>query len=116
MKNLVNRVQLIGHLGQDVETIETSTGIKLAKATLATSSSYYNKKGERVDNTAWHRLTAWGKTAELMSSLGTKGNKLAISGKISNNSYDDKNGVKHYTTEIVVDEFMVLTPKPKTPF
>ena len=116
MKNLVNRVQLIGHLGQDVETIETSTGVKLAKATLATSSSYYNKQGERVDNTDWHKLTAWGKTAELLTSLGTKGNKMAISGKISNNSYEDKDGVKRYSTEIVVDEFMILTPKPKTPF
>ncbi len=116
MKNLINRVQLIGHLGKDVETFELSGGKKVAKATLATSESFYNKNGDRVDNTDWHNLVAWGKTAELMANLGTKGAKIAVSGKITNRSYEDKSGVKKYVTEVVVDEFMMMTPKTKVPF
>ena len=116
MKNLINRVQLIGHLGKDVETIEFGEGKKIAKATLATSESYYNKNGDRVENTDWHNLVAWGKTAELMASLGTKGAKIAISGKITNRTYEDKTGVKKYVTEVVVDEFMMMNNKSKTPF
>jgi len=116
MKNLINRVQLIGHLGKDVETFEFSEGKKVAKATLATSESFYNKNGDRVENTDWHNLVAWGKTAELMANLGTKGAKIAVSGKITNRSYEDKTGVKKYVTEVVVDEFMMMTPKSKAPF
>jgi single-strand DNA-binding protein len=116
MKNLINHVQLIGHLGKDVETFEVGAGKKVAKGTLATSESYYNKNGDRVENTDWHNLVAWGKTAELMANLGTKGAKIAISGKISNRSYEDKSGVKKYITEIVVDEFMLVNNKSKTPF
>ncbi|MCB0667388.1 MAG: single-stranded DNA-binding protein [Saprospiraceae bacterium] len=116
MKNLINHVQLIGHLGKDVETLEFSEGKKVAKAALATSSSYYNKNGERVENTDWHNLVAWGKTAELMANLGTKGSKIAISGKISNRTYEDKGGVKRYVSEVVVDEFIMMTPKSKVPF
>ena len=116
MKNLVNRVQLIGHLGRDVESIETSGGKKVAKATLATSETFTNKNGDRVENTDWHNLVAWGKTAELLSSLGTKGAKMAVSGKISNRSYEDKNGVTKYVSEIIVDEFMMMNKKPATPF
>ncbi|MCB0686636.1 MAG: single-stranded DNA-binding protein [Saprospiraceae bacterium] len=116
MKNLINRVQLIGHLGKDVETHEFSAGKKIAKATMATTESYYNKDGDRVENTDWHNLVAWGKTAELMANLGTKGAKIAISGKISNRSYEDKSGIKKYVTEVIVDEFMLMTPKNKVPF
>jgi single-strand DNA-binding protein len=116
MKNLINRVQLIGHLGKDVETFEINGGKKVAKATLATSESFYNKNGDRVENTDWHHLVAWGKTAELMANLGTKGSKIAISGKITNRSYEDKEGVKKYITEVVVDEFMLMNSKAKAPF
>ena len=109
MKNLINRVQLIGHLGKDVETFEINGGKKVAKATLATSESFYNKNGDRVENTDWHNLVAWGKTAELMANLGTKGSKIAISGKITNRSYEDKAGVKEichrsHCRRIPVDE------------
>jgi single-strand DNA-binding protein len=116
MKNLINRVQLIGHLGKDVETFEINGGKKVAKATLATSESFYNKNGDRVENTDWHNLVAWGKTAELMANLGTKGSKIAISGKITTRSYEDKAGVKKYVTEVIVDEFMLMNSKAKVPF
>ncbi len=116
MKNLVNRVQLIGHLGKDAEAIDIGNGKRLAKATLATSSSFINKEGNKVENTDWHNLVAWGKTAELMTALGTKGVKMAVSGKISTRNYEDKQGVKKYFTEIVVDEFMLVGEKVKKPF
>ena len=111
MRNLVNRVQLIGHLGKDVEAVDLGAGKRLAKTTIATNSAYLNKQGEKVQNTEWHNLLAWGKTAELMTALGTKGAKMAIVGKLSSRSYDDKNGIKKYVTEIIVDEFMVMNQK-----
>ena len=116
MKNLVNRVQLIGYLGKDTEAIDVGNGRRLAKATMATNSSYFSKDGNKVENTDWHNLVAWGKTAELMTALGTKGAKMAVSGKISTRNYEDKEGVKKYITEIVVDEFMMVGEKTQKPF
>lgn len=116
MKNLVNRVQLIGHLGRDAEAIDLGNGKRLAKATLATNSTYLGKDGQKVENTDWHNLVAWGKTAELMTALGTKGAKMAVTGKISSRQYEDKQGIKKYITEIVVDEFMMMGEKVAKPF
>jgi single-strand DNA-binding protein len=116
MKNLINRVQLIGHLGKDVEIFEINGGKKVAKVSLATTESFYNKNGDRVENTDWHNLVAWGKTADLLANLGNKGSKIAVSGRITNRNYEDKSGVKKYITEIVVDEFMMVGAKAKTPF
>lgn len=116
MKNLVNRVQLIGHLGKDAEAIDIGNGKRLAKVTMATNSSYFGKDGKKIENTDWHNLVAWGKTAELMAALGTKGAKMAISGKISTRDYEDKQGIKKYITEIIVDEFMMVGDKVQKPF
>ncbi len=116
MKNLVNKVQLIGHLGKDVEMVEVGQGRKIAKVSLATNGSYTGRDGQRVEHTDWHNLVAWGKTAELMANLGTKGARVAISGKIGTRSYDDKTGAKKYVTEITVDDFMMLSPKQAMPF
>ncbi len=118
MKNLSNCVQLIGHLGKDVEIQEVSNGSKLAKVRLATNEYYYNKDGEKVTSTEWHNLVAWGKTAELMTSLACKGSHLLVSGKLTNRSYEDKQGVKKYFTEIKVDNFRLLNngSETKNPF
>lgn len=119
MKNLSNCVQLIGNLGMDVETMDVGNGAKLAKARLATSDYYYNKDGEKVESTEWHNLIAWGKTAELMSSLACKGSQLMIVGKLTNRSYENKEGVKKYVTEVKVDTFQLLkngVEKAKSPF
>jgi single-strand DNA-binding protein len=116
MKNLVNRVQLIGHLGRDTEAIDLGNGKRLAKVTLATNNSFMGKDGNKVENTDWHNLVAWGKTAELLTALGTKGAKMAVMGKISTRNYEDKEGVKKYVTEIVVDEFMMVGEKVQKPF
>jgi single-strand DNA-binding protein len=102
MNTLKNRVQLIGNVGNDPEIKNLDGGKKLASLSIATNESYTNEKGERVEQTEWHRVTAWGKTAEMIEKYVTKGKEVAIEGKLSHRSYDDKNGEKRYITEVVV--------------
>lgn len=108
MNNMKNRVQLIGNVGNDPEIKNLDGGKKLANFTLATKDSYKNDKGEKVEQTEWHRLTAWGKTAEIIEKYVTKGLQVAIDGKLTHRSYDDKNGEKRYVTEVVINEVMLL--------
>ena len=108
MNNLKNSVQLIGHLGKNPELIELQGGKKLAKVTIATKDIYNNSNGEKIVDTQWHNIIAWGKTAELMEVLLRKGNEVAIHGKIQHQTYEDKNGIKRYMTQIQVNEFMLL--------
>lgn len=75
---------------------------------LATNESYTNDKGERITDTQWHTVTAWGKTAEIIEKYVTKGKELAIEGKLTHRSYDDKNGEKRYITEVVVSDVLLL--------
>ena len=108
MNALRNKVQLIGHVGQEPEIKTFEGGKKLANITLATNESYTNAKGEKVEQTEWHRLTAWGKTADLIESYVIKGKEIAIEGKLSHRSYDDKDGVKRYITEVIISELLLL--------
>lgn len=101
-------MQLIGHVGQEPEIKNLEGGKKLASITLATNEYYNNQKGERVEQTEWHRITAWGKTAEIIEKYVTKGKELAIEGKLSHRSYDDKDGNKKYVTEIIANEILLL--------
>jgi single-strand DNA-binding protein len=108
MSTLRNKVQLIGHVGQDPE-IKTFEGErKLASLSIATKEVYKNEKGEKVEETQWHRITAWGKTAEVIEKHVVKGKEIAVDGKLRHRSYDDKNGDKKYITEIIVSELMLL--------
>ena len=102
-----NRVQLIGHVGQEPE-VKTVNNKKVANVTLATNDSYTNDKGEKVEQTEWHRFTAWGKTAEIIEKYVTKGKEIAIEGKLSYRNYDDKDGIKRYVTEIIATEILLL--------
>ena len=111
MRAIKNSVQLIGNLGRDVEVFKFDTGNKKATFTMATTESYTNKNGEKTDDTQWHNIVAWGKTADLMSTLLEKGNQVLVKGKIVNRTYEDKEGNKKYITEIVAQEFMKLTKK-----
>ncbi len=113
MNNLKNSVRLIGHIGQNPEVKEMSSGKKLAKFSIAINESYKNNAGERVTDTQWHNITAWGKQAELVGKLLKKGSEVAIEGKLSNNSYVDKDGVKRYTTDILLNEFSLVGTKSK---
>jgi single-strand DNA-binding protein len=108
MNALKNKVQLIGNAGADPEIKIFDAGKKLARLVLATNESYTNDKGERVTDTQWHTVTAWGKTAEIIEKYVTKGKELAIEGKLTHRSYDDKNGEKRYITEVVVSDVLLL--------
>jgi single-strand DNA-binding protein len=102
-----NRVQLIGHVGQEPEIKNLESG-RVANFTIATNENYTNAKGEKVEQTEWHRITAWGKTAEIIEKYVTKGKEIAVEGKLTHRSYDDKDGNKRYVTEILVLELLLL--------
>lgn len=108
MNAMKNKVQLIGHVGQDPEIKTLDGGKKLANFTIATNDSYKNDKGEKVEQTEWHKLVAWGKTAEIIEKYVTKGKEIGIEGKLTHRSYDDKNGEKRYVTEVVVNDVLLL--------
>ncbi len=108
--SLRNKVTLIGRTGKEVETINFENGT-LAKVSLATSDHYTNGKGEKVEETQWHNLVAYGKTAEIMQKYVEKGNEIAVEGKIVYRNYDDKEGQKRYITEIKVEELVMLGGK-----
>lgn len=111
MNNVKNSVRLIGHLGQDPELKEVGKS-KLVRLSLATNESYKNDKGEKVEETQWHNLIAWGKQAEIADKYLRKGSEIAVEGKLTNRSYEDKDGVKRYVTEIVIRDFSFLGKKP----
>ena len=102
-----NRVQLIGHVGQDPEIKQLENG-RVANFTIATNDSYTNAKGEKVEQTEWHRVSAWGKTVDIIEQLLKKGSHEAIEGKLTHRSYDDKDGNKRYITEVVANELVLL--------
>jgi len=102
-----NRVQLIGHVGQEPE-VKTINNKKVATLTIATNDFYYNEKSDKVEQTEWHRVTAWGKTAEIIEKYVIKGKEIAVEGKLTHRSYDDKDGNKRYVTEILVSELLLL--------
>lgn len=111
MNALKNKVQLIGKLGFDPEVKNIEGGRKLAKFSMATNEIYRNAKGEKVEETHWHRLIAWGKVAEIAEKYLAKGAEVAIEGKLVNNNYIDKDGNKRYSTEIVVQELLLMGAK-----
>ena len=112
MNGLKNKVQLIGNLGNAPEIKNTESGKKLAKFSIATNETYYNAKGEKVVETQWHNLIAWGKVADLVEKYLTKGTEVAIEGKLMNNNFTDKDGNKKYYTEVQVHELLLLGGKP----
>jgi single-strand DNA-binding protein len=111
MNSLRNRVQLIGNLGNTPEVKVFEGNKKVARMTIATNEKYKNQKGEWVTDTTWHNITAWGNNAEIAEKYLQKGSEIAIEGKLKNNSYTDKDGNKRYTTEIHVNEFIMLGKK-----
>ena len=104
-----NSVQLIGHVGQEPEIKNLEAGKKLANISIATNEVYYKENGDKVENTEWHRVTARGKVAETIEKYVTKGKEVAVEGKLTHRSYDDKDGNKRYVTEVVVNEILLLS-------
>ncbi|NQW36487.1 MAG: single-stranded DNA-binding protein [Flavobacteriales bacterium] len=111
MSTLRNKVQLIGNLGKAPEIITLDSGKKLAKFSIATNETYKNAQGEKVTDTQWHNVIAWNKTAEIVEKYLDKGKEIAIEGKLTSRSYDDKDGNKRYITEVVCDELVMLGAK-----
>ena len=111
MSTLRNKVQLIGNLGNNPEIMTLDSGKKLAKISIATNETYKNAQGEKVTDTQWHNVVSWNKTAEIIEKYLQKGSEVAIEGKLTSRSYEDKDGVKKYITEIVCNEMLMLGSK-----
>jgi len=108
MNALRNSVRLIGNLGDDPKVRKLDSGKSVANFSIATNEIYRNGNGEKQSETTWHRLVAWGKQAEIAEKYLKKGSEIALEGKLTNRSYEDKNGEKHYVTEIVVNSLLML--------
>ncbi len=113
MTTLRNRVQLVGNLGMDPEIVNFENGKKIAKFTLATNEAF-TSNGETKTETQWHNIVAWGKQAEIAENNLKKGSELALEGRLTYRSYEDKNGQKKYITEIVLSSYIVFPGKGKT--
>ena len=111
MYALKNKVQLIGNLGNAPEVRSTESGKKMVRFSVATNESYRNAKGDKITETQWHNLIAWGKVADIAEKYLAKGTEVAIEGKLINRNYTDKAGVKKYVTEIQVNELLLLGSK-----
>ena len=113
MNALKNKVQLIGNLGNTPEVRNTESGKKLVKFSLATDEAYNNAKGEKVKETQWHNVIAWGKLAEIAEKYLHKGSEIAVEGRLITRNYNDKEGNKKYITEIQINELLMLGSKDK---
>ncbi|MEL6303164.1 MAG: single-stranded DNA-binding protein [Bacteroidota bacterium] len=107
MSNFRNRVQLVGHLGEDpvIKTLEN--GSKVATFSLATNDSYTTAKGDKVESTEWHNVAVWGKQADIVETYVTKGKQIGIVGKLTHRAYE-KEGIKRIFTEVKASEIQLL--------
>ena len=111
MNSIRNKVILIGNLGSDPEVKSIENDKKLARFSLATNEMLKNKLGEKVTETTWHTVIAWGKLAELSERFLKKGSEIAVEGKLVNNNWTDKEGKKRYSTEIHITDLLLLGGK-----
>lgn len=108
MSSLKNRVTLIGNLGMDPETKTTESGKKVTHFTLATDDGYKNAEGQKIKETTWHNIVAWNGLADIANRFLKKGREVAVEGRIVYKNYEDKKGVTKYTTEIVLNDLVLL--------
>jgi len=111
MTNLTNSVQLIGHLGADPKSQKLDNGNLRVSFSMATNDFYRDKNGEKVEETEWHNIVAFGKTAEIAEKYLKKGNEVIIRGKLTTRSWDDKEGKKQYMTQIIASQLHLLDKK-----
>lgn len=107
MADGLNRVMLLGNLGADPELRMTPSGQAVLKLRLATSESYLDRNKVRQERTEWHSVVVWGKRAEALNKILTKGSRIFIEGGLRTSSYDDKEGHKRYKTEVVATEIIL---------
>jgi single-strand DNA-binding protein len=110
MAGSVNKVILIGRLGKDPEMRFTPSGRAVTNFTLATNENWTDQSGERQERTEWHRIVTWGKLAENSAKLLSKGKQVYIEGRLQTRQWDDRDGNKRYTTEIVANTMQILSP------
>jgi single-strand DNA-binding protein len=108
MTTLKNSVQLIGRLGKDPVVKNIGADRKMATFSMATNETYTNKMGERVENATWHNVVAFGKVVEIIEKYVHKGQEIAIEGKLTSNTWEDKDGKKRYSVDIVINELVLL--------
>jgi len=108
MNTLRNKVQLIGNLGTNPEIRSFDNGKTVARFSLATSDSYQDANGKKISETQWHNLVAWGGLAKIIEKYLTKGSEVAVEGKLTHRTYEDKDGNKKYFTEIVLHDMVML--------
>lgn len=111
MTNLRNSVKLIGHLGKDPEVKTFESGQKKASFSIATTDSYKNQKGEKVQDTQWHNVVIWGKLADVAGQYLKKGSEIALEGRLIHRVFETNAGEKRYITEINVNEMLMLDRK-----
>jgi len=113
----INKVILIGHLGADPELRYTPNGTPVANFRIATTERWINKQGERMESTEWHRIVAWGKLGEFCGQYLNKGKQVYIEGRLRTRSWEDKDGKKQWTTEIIAQRLQLLgkLERPSTP-
>ena len=104
----VNKVILLGHLGADPDMRYTPSGQGVCELRVATSESWNDKNGQRQERTEWHRVVVWGKRAEVCSKYLAKGRQVYIEGRIQTRTYDDKEGVKRYITEVIASDVQFI--------
>ena len=110
MNTLRNRVQLIGNPGMEPEVKSLDNGNKMARFSLATNDYYKNAKGEKIEETQWHNVVAWGETVELIEKYVHKGKEVGLEGKLVTRQYE-KAGEKKYITEVVINDILLLGGK-----
>jgi len=108
---MINKVIIVGRTGKDPEVQHLDNGTAVAKITVATNEVFKNKQGEKVENTEWHNVVLWRGLAEVVEKYVKKGDLIYIEGKLKTRTWDDKNGSKHYTTEIIADTMQMLGGK-----
>ncbi|MFQ5798738.1 MAG: single-stranded DNA-binding protein [Bacteroidota bacterium] len=124
MARSLNKVSLIGNVGKDPELRYTSSGVAVSNFSLATNEQWKDPDGNTQERTEWHNIVAWRKLAEICGEWLKKGKKVYIEGRLQYRSYDDKNGIKRYVTEVVAQDMIMLdsrgvgvssTPEPEEP-
>ena len=108
MANGLNKAILIGNLGREPEVRYTPSGVAVANFSIATSETWTNKEGEKETRTEWHRIVAFGRLGEICGEYLSKGKQVYIEGRIQTRDWEDREGIKRYTTEIVANQMIML--------
>ncbi|MBN2000142.1 single-stranded DNA-binding protein [candidate division KSB1 bacterium] len=113
-KGTLNKVMLIGRLGQDPELKYTPTGVAVVQLSIATNTSYRDQDGKNIEQTEWHRVVVWRKAAEMISQYAKKGSSVYVEGRLGTRSWDDKDGNKRYMTEVTANQIQFVGGRSDT--